>query len=153
MRAVCAWCGATRAEGEPGDRAVSHGICPACSRIWSAGLTRCVVLPSQRAFLLPEIQRAFRDIRDVRVVVDRRQGERRRQATRVHVDRRERSRDRRQLPGLIVGAIPCVGGFWLPTPSGQLPALQVGRDARLAPDGREETPPPWPPLISPDGAR
>ena len=149
MRAVCAWCGTTLAEGEPGDRAVSHGICPACSRIWSAGLTRCVVLPSHRAFLLPEIQRAFRDIRDVRVMVDRRQGERRRQAQRVPVDRRERSRDRRQLPGLIAGAIPCVGGFWLPSPAGQAsagaPALQEERDTRLAPDRREQSSPSWTP--------
>jgi hypothetical protein len=74
MRAVCAWCGTTLVEGDPGDRGVSHGICPACSRAWSAGLARCVVLPSHRSFLLPDIQQAFREIRDLRVIVDRRRG-------------------------------------------------------------------------------
>ena len=157
MKAVCAWCGAILADGEPGERGVSHGICLACSRIWSAGLPRCVVLPSSRSFLLPDVQRAFREIRDLRVIVDRRQGERRRQRRQVSIERRERRQDRRRVPGLIAGAVPRVGGFWLPVPAGQAsappPALQDDRTPRISPDRRDDPVPPFPPFASSDRSR
>lgn len=157
MRAVCAWCGTTLAEGDPGDRGVSHGICPACSRAWSAGPMRCVVLPSHRSFLLPDIRRAFREIRDLRVIVDRRLGERRRERQQVSSERRGRSRDRRQLPSLIVGAIPCVGGFWFPVLAGQASAgLRTPPDpeeARLPSEPRSTDAPPRHPPSSPEGSR
>ncbi len=141
MRAVCAWCGAILAEGDPGDRGISHGICPACSRAWSAGLARCVVLPPHRSFLLPDIQQAFREIRDLRVIVDRRLGERRRERQPVPRERRAGSRDRRQFPGLIVGAIPCVGGFRFPVQAGEAsaahPLLPDAGQGRPTPERRD----------------
>ena len=160
MRAVCAWCGTTLTEGDPGDRGVSHGICPACSRTWSAGPARCVVLPSHRSFLLPSIQRAFREIHDLRVIVDRRVAERRRQTRQVPSERRGRSRDRRQLSTLIVGAIPCVGGFWFPVPMAQggqtsatLPTRPQAGEDRLPSERRSEGSAPDHPFSSPEESR
>jgi hypothetical protein len=157
MRAVCAWCGTTLEEGDPGDGGVSHGICPACSRAWSAGLAGCVVLPSQRSFLLPGIQQAFREIRDLRVIVDRRLGERRRERQPVSRERRASSRDRRQRPGLIVGAIPCVGGFWFPMQGGQAPAGRpLSAEAAggpLPPERPRGESPPHRPSPSPEDSR
>jgi hypothetical protein len=119
-----------------------------------------VVLPSHRSFLLPDIQRAFREIRDLRVIVDRRLGERRRQTRQVSSERRARSRDRRQLPTLIVGAIPCVGGFWFPVQavqagqtSGALPTRPEDGEDRLPPERQSEGSAPDHPLSSPEGSR
>jgi hypothetical protein len=157
MRAVCAWCGTVLAEGDPEDRRVSHGICPACSRAWSAGLARCVVLPPHRSFLLPDIQQAFREIRDLRVIVDRRLGERRRERQPVPRERRGGSRDRRQFPGLIVGAIPCVGGFWFPVQAGEVsaahPTLMDAGRVRPAPERRSAGAPSPQPPSTPEGSR
>jgi hypothetical protein len=157
MKTVCAWCGTLLAEGDPGDPGTSHGICSVCSRIWSAGFPRCVVLPSNRSFLLPDVQRAFGEIRDLRVIVDRRRGERRRQRLQVSIERRDRRRDRRQSPGLIVGAIPRVGGFCLPMPAGQAsalpPVLPDERNPRVSTNRRDATLPSFHPPFPPDRSR
>jgi hypothetical protein len=120
-------------------------------------MPRCVVLPSSRSFLLPDVQRAFRDIRDLRVIVDRRRGERRHQTLQVSIERRDRRQDRRQIPGLIVGAIPRVAGFWLPMPAGQTSALPPAppddRNPRVSTNRRDETLPSFHPLSSPDRSR
>ena len=113
MRAVCAWCGATLASGDPADPVVSHGICPSCARRWFHAGSHYAVVPPERSFLLPEIQTAFQEIRGVQVILDRRQGERRRRAYRVRDDRRTSPRDRRNHPSPVVGALPAVAGLWL----------------------------------------
>lgn len=113
MRAVCAWCGTTIAEGEPGDTLVSHGICPQCARRFFPTGFRYAVVPPDRSFLFPEIQSAFEAVRGIRVILDRRRGERRRRPARVRDDRRAPRRDRRQTSSPIVGALPAVAGLCL----------------------------------------
>ena len=113
MRAVCAWCGATLANGDPTDPVVSHGICPSCARQWLHAGSHYAVVPPERSFLLPEIQTAFQEIRSVQVILDRRRAERRRRAYRVRDDRRTPSRDRRKHSSPVVGALPAVAGLWL----------------------------------------
>lgn len=114
MRAVCAWCGAALANGDPADPVVSHGICPSCARRWLHAGSHYAVVPPDRSFLLPEIQTAFQEIRGVQVILDRRRGERRRRPSyRVRDDRRSPTRDRRIRPSPLVGALPTVAGFWL----------------------------------------
>ncbi len=116
MQAVCAWCGTTIVEGDPGGTSVSHGICPRCAREWFPGDTRYAVVPPDRSFLFPEIHSAFQVVRGIRVIVDRRRGDRRQRNDRVRCDRRLPSRDRRRQPSLVVGALPTVRGMWLPVP-------------------------------------
>jgi hypothetical protein len=113
MRAVCAWCGATLANGDPSDPAVSHGICPACARRWFSAGSPYAVVPPDRSFLLPEIRTAFQAVRGLQIILDRRLSERRRREDRVRDDRRRPSRDRRKLPSPVVGALPAVAGLWL----------------------------------------
>ncbi len=111
MRAVCAWCATTIAEGDPGDARLSHGICEACADRWFSRQSRYAVVPATRSFLFSQIQRAFQVARDMRVILDRRRGERRRGAVWVHAERRQPSRDRRRMPAPIVGATPSVAGL------------------------------------------
>jgi hypothetical protein len=113
MRTVCAWCGTTVTEGEAGDTTVSHGICPQCSRRYFSAGYRYAVLPRQRSFLFPEIESALRAVRGIRVILDRRWSERRRRRAGVRDERRAPRGDRRHAPGLIVGAVPAVGGLFL----------------------------------------
>ena len=117
MEAVCAWCGRMMTEGkpeEPEGSQVSHGICPECSRRFFPSGVRYVVVPRDRAFLVPEIEKAFQAVLGIRVILDRRRCERRRCRTRIRNDRRVCSRDRRQLLSPIVGAVPAVAGLWVP---------------------------------------
>lgn len=113
MRAECAWCGAIIAEGEPGDTQVSHGICPRCAKYWFPARLRYAVVPSERSFLFPKVRIAFQAIRGIQVILDRRRGDRRHRGDLVRRDRRRPSRERRQVPCLIVGAVPAVAGLSL----------------------------------------
>lgn len=111
MRAVCAWCGTTIAEGEPGEPRVSHGICPRCAQQWFPGGKKYAVVPADRSFLFSEIVSAFQTVRGIQVVLDRRKGERRRRGGFARDDRRRPSQDRRKRPSLIVGALPAIAGL------------------------------------------
>lgn len=140
MRTLCAWCGTTIAEGVPGDHQVSHGICPRCAGEWRLGDSRYAVIPADRSFLYSEIQNAFQGIRGIQVILDRRQGERRRQRDLVREDRRGPSQDRRQQTYLVVGALPTVAGLRLPagrlsglTSTGNLLAPPKPRALRISP--------------------
>ncbi len=147
MRAVCAWCGTIISEGGPGDTQVSHGICPQCSRRYFALGVRYAVVPRDRPFLLAEIEGAFRAVRGIRVILDRRRGERRRRCTRVRDEQRDPRRDRRQWACLIVGAVPAVGGLWVSAGRLVAPALAGGpspRVERLGPGGPASPPPRFP---------
>ncbi len=101
------------AEEVSGDMQVSHGICLECSRRFFPTGCRYAVVPRDRAFLFAEIESAFQAIRGIRVILDRRWGERRCRCARVRDDRRALRRDRRQSPSPIVGAMPAVGGLWV----------------------------------------
>lgn len=129
MRTVCAWCGTTITEGRGEEAQVSHGICPRCAQRFFTVGTRFAVVPPERSFLYPKIQTAFKAIRGIQVILDRRRGDRRRRGDLVRQDRRRPSRERRQVPCLIVGAVPAVAGL----------ALSAGRlidpDPSLFPPG------------------
>lgn len=114
MRVVCAWCGTVLSPGKPGDTQVSHGICGECVRRYFPTGFRYAVVPRDRSFMLAEIERAFRLVSGIRVILDRRRSERRRRHTQVRSDRRALRRDRRQTPCPVVGAVPVVAGLWLP---------------------------------------
>lgn len=153
MRAVCAWCGTTISEGVPGDIRVSHGICPQCSRRYFATSLRYAVVPRDRPFLLAEIETAFQKVGGIRVILDRRRGDRRRRCRRVRDERRTSRRDRRQSPCPIVGAVPAVGGLWVPGrpmvpghagdfPTGEgRPIPRIHLERRPHPAGAAEPPP------------
>jgi hypothetical protein len=147
MRAVCAWCGTTMKEGTPGDTQLSHGICAECSqRFFPTGFCYAVV-PHDRAFLLTEIESAFQAIRGIRVILDRRWGERRRQRGRVRDDRRAPRKDRRESPSPIVGALPTVGGLWVSggRPLGPGLSSNSPRASEFTPAWRPPPHPPQPP--------
>lgn len=122
MRTVCAWCGTTITEGEGENAQVSHGICPRCAQRFFTVGTRFAVVPPERSFLFQKIQTDFKAVRGIQVILDRRRGDRRGRGDRVRHDRRRLSRERRQVPSLIVGAVPAVAGL----------ALSAGR--LIAPD-------------------
>lgn len=128
MRTVCAWCGTTITEGAGEAAQVSHGICPRCAQRFFTVGTRFAVVPPERSFLYPKIQTAFKAIRGIQVILDRRRGDRRGRGDLVRQDRRRPSRERRQVPCLIVGAVPAVAGL----------ALSAGRLI-------DPHPPPFPP--------
>src|SRR3974377_658451 len=97
MQAVCAWCGTKMTEGkpeEPGGSQVSHGICPECSRRFFPSGVRYVVVPRDRAFLIPEIEKAFQGVLGIRVILDRRRCERGGAAPHARKNRRGGRRDR-----------------------------------------------------------
>lgn len=113
MRAICAWC---RAEGAPADLGETepledpdetHGLCErhltqflAAARARpAAGLRLLIVVRSVEQSLYEYLARAMAGVEGVHVLVDRRLGERRRQARSVPGERRQG--DRRQSRGLI----------------------------------------------------
>lgn len=113
MKATCAWC---KAEGVPADlgereplddHEETHGLCQrhltqflasARSRP-SAGLELLVVVQRGDQSLYEYLTRQLTDIAGVHVIVDRRHGERRRDARPVSAERRQA--DRRQFRGAI----------------------------------------------------
>jgi hypothetical protein len=98
---VCAWCerymGLREAERPV---AVSHGICRACMarRKWNEPPT--LVVCRMRADLQPVFQEMLRGTPEIRVVVDRRQRERRREAEPGEAERRRCPR-RRATPTVV----------------------------------------------------
>ncbi len=98
---VCAWCqrflGVREAERSS---AVSHGICRACMerRKWNEPPT--LVVCRFRAELQPIFQEIVRGVPEIRVVVDRRQGERRRGDAPGDAERRRTPR-RRATPTVV----------------------------------------------------
>jgi hypothetical protein len=106
MRVVCAWC---RQEGRPGllserepldDPAETHGICHRHSgRVLQSvpsvsfpGVRLLVVVSPSEPRLLAYLEAAFATLPYVRVIQDRRRGERRVEAAPACADRRRRER-------------------------------------------------------------
>lgn len=92
---------------------VTHGICPRRARRFLEGDLRYAVLPHDRSFLFPEIESAFQAVGGIRVILDRRRGDRRHRRDIVRDERRRPSRDRRKMPCPVVGAVPAVAGLSL----------------------------------------
>jgi hypothetical protein len=86
MVLVCAWCSRFLGMKDPLERIeLSHGICHICSVrlnwIDEEGLTRrgapTLVVGKSRRDLLPLLKDVFRAVPEIRVTLDRREGERR----------------------------------------------------------------------------
>ncbi|MDP2701632.1 MAG: hypothetical protein Q8P98_06140 [Candidatus Rokubacteria bacterium] len=118
MRAICAWC---RAEGSPADLGErepledpdeTHGFCQrhltqflaAARSRPSAGLRLLIVVKRSDQSLYEYLTRAMAGVEGVHVMVDRRHGERRREARSVPGERRQA--DRRQSRD-VVHSIGC----------------------------------------------
>jgi len=98
MVKVCAWCQRFMGLKEPLEEpVVTHGICGICSLRQQLGEMPTVVIAREQAHALPVFEGLLTGSPEIRVVVDRRQGERRRgtHAPGRHADRR-RADDRRQ---------------------------------------------------------
>jgi hypothetical protein len=95
MITVCAWCQKYMGAKEPhSDSAVTHGICDTCALRQQIGNMPTLVIAKQRAETLPVFQALLTGTPAIRVVVDRREGERRRLAEIAEAERRART-DRR----------------------------------------------------------
>lgn len=112
VRVVCAWCeaegrGAVVSDRSPGEEAVtSHGICRRHEERVLSGLPSAsfpdvslliVVAPGETR-LYDHLTGALAGVRGVRVIVDRRRGERRRRRLAVTPERRAGDRRRRGQP-------------------------------------------------------
>lgn len=96
MITVCAWCRKFMGTKEPlADAVVTHGICPTCTLRQQLGAMPTLVIARERAEVLPLLEALLTGIPEIRVVVERREGERRR-ARRADGSERRNSNDRRQ---------------------------------------------------------
>ena len=78
MITVCAWCQKYMGTKEPvGDPMVTHGICATCALRQQLGVMPTLVIAREHAETLPLFQSLLTGVPEIRVVVDRRQGERR----------------------------------------------------------------------------
>ena len=95
MITVCAWCQKYMGPKEPlSDSAVTHGICGTCALRQQIGQMPTLVIAKERADTLPVLQALLTGTPAIRVVVDRREGDRRRLADIAEAERRART-DRR----------------------------------------------------------
>ena len=95
MITVCAWCQKYMGPKEPlGDSTVTHGICGTCALRQQIGEMPTLVIAKERADTLPVLQALLTGTPAIQVVVDRREGDRRRLADIAEAERRART-DRR----------------------------------------------------------
>lgn len=95
MITVCAWCRKFMGTKEPlADPVVTHGICATCAQRQHIGKMPTVVVARERADMLPLLEALLTGTPEIRVVVERREGERRRSGTAADLERRARN-DRR----------------------------------------------------------
>lgn len=99
MLTVCAWC--DRFLG-PDDAEVTHGICTACTSRQRWRDSPVLVVAPHREPLVPVLRQLLQGRPEVRIVVDRRQDHRRREAADASVERRS-GQDRRRRPDLFLG--------------------------------------------------
>ena len=104
MVTICAWCQRFMGMKEPVDEAtVSHGICSVCAERQRMGEVPTVVISRNKAGTLPILEGLLRGTPEIRVVVDRRQGERRRWPAGTDAPAGRRTmRDRRQAVSYLV---------------------------------------------------
>jgi hypothetical protein len=103
MVTVCAWCEKFLGLKDPKESAeITHGICAACAARQSLEAAT-VVISRRRAETLPIFEELLRAVPEIRVVVDRRFDERRRERPIGDVPGgRRRTGDRRQNGGIVV---------------------------------------------------
>jgi hypothetical protein len=98
MVTVCAWC--DRFLG-PDEAPVTHGICTACAarQHWRDSPT--VVVSRAREAMIPVLRHLLQGIPEVKIVLERRQDERRQTSFAPGVERRS-GRDRRRRDDLVL---------------------------------------------------
>jgi hypothetical protein len=109
MVTVCAWCQRFMGSKEPyADPSLTHGICKTCALRHQIGGSPTLVVSRERADALPFLTGLLNGMPEIRVVVDRRQGERRRSSPAdrrreetVEVSDRRGPSERRQRAELV----------------------------------------------------
>ncbi len=108
MVTICAWCQRYLGMKEPlADPSLTHGICKTCALRQQLGGSPTLVVSRERAEALPFLQGLLKGTPEIQVVVDRRQGERRRLSlsdpmiAQTEAERRL-ANDRRQSLGLVL---------------------------------------------------
>ena len=109
MVTICAWCQRYLGTKEPlADPSLTHGICKTCAMRQQLGSSPTLVVSRERAGALPFLMGLLHGMPEIRVIVDRRQGERRRSSLALQVreepheaERRLHS-ERRQSLGLVL---------------------------------------------------
>jgi hypothetical protein len=104
MVRVCAWCQKFLGLKEPLSQVdVSHGICASCSARQQVEDFPILVVSRSRADTLPILQDLLGSAPEIKIVVDRRHNERRRDRPSVdEPDGRRLLRDRRERVSLVV---------------------------------------------------
>ena len=108
MVTICAWCQRYMGTKEPlADPSLTHGICKTCALRQQLAGSPTLVISRERAEALTFLLGLFNGTPEIQVVVDRRQGERRRTSlSEPVVDQAEAERrlanDRRQSLGLVL---------------------------------------------------
>src|SRR5215468_1686543 len=107
MVTVCAWCQRFMGIKEPlTDPSLTHGICQTCTLRQQVGNLPTLVISRDRADALPFFRRLLRGTPEIQVVVDRREGERRREtiapSSREASGDRRLSHERRHPPALVL---------------------------------------------------
>jgi hypothetical protein len=103
MITVCAWCQRFMGQKEPlDDPSVTHGICPTCSLRQQMTDVPTLVISRKRSEALPVLQALLRGTPEIRIVLDRRRGERRRGIPPPGPHERRREGDRRRGSGLLL---------------------------------------------------
>jgi hypothetical protein len=104
MVTVCAWCQKFLGLKEPLSQVdVSHGICPACSARQQVEDFPVLVVSRSRADTVPILQGLLGGAPEIKIVVDRRHNDRRRDRPPLDVPGGRRMlRDRRERISLVV---------------------------------------------------
>jgi len=97
MVTVCAWCQKYMGTKDPLDNpTVTHGICSTCALRQQLGVMPTLVISKEHAEALPVFQGLLTGVPEIRVVVDRRQGERRLEPSDGQQPEQRRTNERRQ---------------------------------------------------------
>jgi hypothetical protein len=104
MVTVCAWCERFLGLKDPkGSDEITHGICAVCAARQDLAEAATLVISRRRADTLPIFEGLLKSIPEIRIVVDRRLIDRRRERPMIDVPGgRRMRRDRRQNPSLFV---------------------------------------------------
>jgi hypothetical protein len=98
MVTICAWCQKYLGTKEPlADPSLTHGICKTCAMRQQLGGSPTLVVSRERAEALPFLMGLLHGTPEIRVIVDRRQGERRRSALALQVREDSLEAERRRL--------------------------------------------------------
>jgi hypothetical protein len=104
MVTVCAWCEKFLGVKDPKESVeITHGICRSCAARQNVSAAATLVVSRRRADTLPIFEELVRAMPEIRVVLDRRFNERRREPPNIDVPGgRRMRRDRRQNGGIHV---------------------------------------------------